>query len=110
MPLNVEVHRDGKPVELNWDGQCLSFFLTTALKESDPELEYQDGKTFGSLTDGEWVDFGWNPIYYLNTKSPLWSVGELTLTGDHSYPRNKDGSEPVEFKAGDKFIMYRSYK
>jgi len=110
MPLNTQVIRNGKPFEMRWDGQSLSIFLTTALIETDPEFEYQDGKTFGDLKPGEWVDFGWSPIYYLATKSPLWHLGEITLTSDHKYILTKDGSEILEFKAGDKFVMYRSYK
>jgi len=112
MPLNTQVLRKGKPVHMSWDGLTLSCFLTTALKETDPEFEYQEGKTFGELPDGEWVNFGMSPIYYLATKSPLWHHGEITLTSDHHYEFVYDDGEKGEadFKAGDKFIMYRSHK
>lgn len=112
MPLEIQVIRKGKPVQLLWDDVTLSCVLSAALQESDPELEYQPGKRFGDLKADEWVDFRMSPIYYLDTKSPLWKKGTLTLNQAHSFfvLNPEPTRKPIVLQSGDRIEMWRSHK
>lgn len=109
MPLEIQVTRNGKAVPFVWDYTTLSCILSAVLKESDPEMKYSDEGTFGELPEGKYVDFRWAPIYYLNTKSPLWHRGSYTIRTHHLFDVVSD-KKPIELKPDDEVTMYRSHK
>lgn len=104
MPLNVEVHRDGKPrTDIVWDYRSLSMIYTAAMKEGDPNYEYQKNKTFGSLEGGQWVDFSMTPIYYMKSKAGLIKNGRQKLKKTHTF-------DTLTLEAGDEIRAWRSHK
>lgn len=121
MPLEVEILRDGKPRILSWDYFTLSCMYTVAIKEGAPDHEglLSDGKTFGELEEGEWVDFSMVPIYYLDVPGcKLLEKGSQKVKNRHIFNRMRDSDEdgnPVEpdllvFEPGDVLRAWRSYK
>jgi hypothetical protein len=80
---------------------------TAALKEGDPELEFTEGKNFGGLPDGEWVDFSWVPIYYLKSKAPLIRYGKQTLLQRHVFDLGDD--KKFVLKPGDVLRAWREF-
>ena len=101
MPLVIKVVRNNEPLKLTWDFQTLSAIYTACIREQDPEQEYAEGKTFGSIEEGHYVDFSMVPIYYLEMpKVPLVARGEQTLLSDHKF-------EWMELKAGDRINAWR---
>lgn len=122
MPLNARVLRNGKPRrDLPWNGgegnaiernfraeALLNAFLTTALKEGDPDLVITaSGKRAGELPDGTLVRIADTGVYYIDTKCPLWKTGRLVLQRDHHFTYD-DGTPFVEFLAGDVLEMFRT--
>lgn len=103
MPLNIEVLRGGEARKLSWDYFTLSCCYTAALKEGDPEFEYAEGKKFGELEEGQWVDFSMAPIYYLDSKAPLLKNGRQVLHRTHKFGE-------LTLEAGDEIRAWRSYK
>lgn len=110
MPLETQVLRNNKPrKDIVWDYHTLSCMYTAAIKETAPDYEYQDGKTFGELGDGEWVDFSMAPIYYLDIpKCPLVKRGEQTLLETHIFDKGEGKS--LIFLPGDTLTAWRSSK
>jgi hypothetical protein len=111
MPLVTEVIRDGEPVKYNWDQNTLNAFLTTALKESDPEtISYLlNGK---ELKPGHVIDFSWYPVYYIETRCPLWKTGKLVIANRYAYiATSQDGDfvSTIVFEPGDTFKMWREH-
>lgn len=102
MPLNTQILRDGKPLDVTWDYKTLSLMYTVAFKEGDPNYEYQDGKKFADLPDGAWIDFSWAPIYYLKSKCGLVKKGRQVLKNRHEF-------DTVTFEPGDVLTAYRSH-
>lgn len=91
MPLETEVRRNGEMVSMEWDYFGLSAMYTAAVKEGAPEYEYEKGKTFGDLKDGQWVDFSMAPIYYLDINCDLVKKGSQVLKDRHRFQgRNAD--------------------
>jgi len=115
MPLNTQVLRDGEPVKgLPWSGflgeTMLNIFLTVGLKEGDPELEYNEGKTFGELEPPDFVNVAWSGVYYIDTKASLWKEGKQTLSRDYTFEWGPEVEFRVELKKGDVLRMWRDYK
>jgi hypothetical protein len=115
VPLNIQVERGKKLVQLYWDDLTLNCVLTAALKEGDPDLEYQEGRTFGNIEGGKFVNLVYTGIYYIDTKCPLWKQGEMTLGSEHRWefgdPQDDGDSDKyrlIELKPGDKIKMWRS--
>jgi hypothetical protein len=108
MPLETQVFRNNVPrKDIVWDFFTLSCMYTVAIKEAAPEYEYQEGKKFGDLEDGEWIDFSMAPIYYLDIpKCPLVKRGEQTLLETHTFDRGEGKS--LIFLPGDRLTAYRS--
>ena len=108
MPLETQIFRNGKArKDIVWDYFTLSCMYTVAIKESAPEYEYQEGKSFGELNDGEWIDFSMAPIYYLDIPNcPLVARGEQTLLETHVFDRGEGKS--LIFLPGDTLSAYRS--
>ena len=103
MPLVIKVTRNEQPLKLTWDFNTLSAIYTACIKEQDPDQEYREGKTFGDIEAGHFVDFSMCPIYYLDMpKVPLVARGEQTLLHDHKY-------EWMELKAGDRITAWREW-
>jgi hypothetical protein len=109
MPLNIRVIRNNETVsDFIWDGVMLSFCYTVAIKEQRPDFEYAEGKTFGDLPEGKFVDFSNAPIYYLTIPGcPLVERGEQTLLYDHSL-ESEDHMRQIHLKAGDRIEAWRS--
>lgn len=110
MPLVTEITRNGeihKP-EGGWTEYVLCAMYTAALKESDPDLEFQAGGTLGEIPDGEVIDFIWsNPIYLLDSEqfnAPLVKRGEQTLLQTHVFD---NGEQCVTFLPGDRLRAWR---
>jgi hypothetical protein len=117
MPLEVQVKRNRKPIDLVWDDITLDILLSCALKESDPDLEYQEGKKFGDIEAPTYVRVSDSGVYYIDTKSPLWKQGRLVLKQEHRYEfgdaehsGNPDRYRLIELKPGDVIEMRRSFK
>lgn len=116
MPLNCQVKRNKRVVKLpEWQTHSeamLNVFLTIGLKEGDPDLVYNaDGKTFGEVEPPKFVNVAWTGVYYINTKCPLWSTGELTLSRDYEYKFDLPEVEApfnVHLKKGDTLHMWRN--
>lgn len=106
MPLNVEIIRNGKALEV-WNDpdsfRFVSYMYTAALKESCPDEEYRDGKVFGDLEGAQWVDFSLCPIYYLTYDAPLVARGEQTLLDMHEF-------EGLILEPGDILRAWRSHR
>lgn len=110
MPLITEILRNGETREdINWDYATLSCMYTVAVKEADPEQEYQPGKTYGNLEEGKYVDFSMTPIYYLDwPKVPLVSKGRQTVKKRHAF---FEGTEyELIFEPGDVLRAWREHK
>lgn len=125
MPLNTRVLRNGKVrKDIPWGGGdgdlfernyvaefLLNAFLTTGLKEGDPELVYSrdsDGteRRVGDLEPGKFLDLAMTGVYYIDTKSPLWREGRITCRDSHTY---LEGTKyEVTFRTGDVLEMWRS--
>jgi hypothetical protein len=108
MPLNTEVHRNGKLLKLNWDYTTLSCMMTAAFKEEFPEEEFAEGRTYGSLKEGQWVDFTYSPLYYIDPAPSVLSKGRQTLKNRHVFQIAED--EELVFEAGDVLRAWRSHK
>ena len=110
MPLATEIKRDGETLNppWGWDYFTLSCMYTAAVKEAAPETEYQDGKTFGDLPEGIYVDFAWTPIYYLDWDIPLIKKGQQILKQEHRFQRTRD--HDFVLKPGDVLRAWREYK
>jgi hypothetical protein len=104
MPLVTEVTRKGKTVPYDWDFTVLSAMLTAAAKESCPEQEFNTGRKFSDLEDGQFVDFSWLPIYYLSWNITVLKKGRQVLKNDHTFGT---GDHKIEFKAGDVLKAHR---
>lgn len=104
MPLVVEILRKGKPLKITWDYFALSCMYTAAVKEAAPDTEYQEGKTFGDLPEGKYVDFSMTPIYYLDWPVPLVKKGQQTLKRRHEFAEGK-----LVLLPGDVLKAWREY-
>jgi len=106
MPLNTRIERDGEVLKLEggWTWFALSAFMTAAFKEDSPDMEYDDGKTFGQLAEGYWVDFSMAPIYYMEGARVI-TRGCQTLRYDHHF---EGPGQVLDLKQGDVLIAYRS--
>lgn len=107
MPLNTEIVRNGKALEVKWDYAVLSAMYTAAVQEAEPKREYKEGSAFGDLEDGHFVDFSLAPIYYLNWKTPLVSSGKQTLERQHTFYLYED-QDPLVLEPGDILRAYRT--
>lgn len=115
MPLNTEVLRFNPKLQrleprkdIVWDYFALSAMYTVAVKEGAPKTEYQDGKCFGDLKEGQWVDFSMAPIYYLDWPCKLIKKGEQIVKETHVF--NAGTENELEFRAGDVLRAWRSHK
>lgn len=117
MPLEINVKRNNKPIKLIWDDITLDIILSCALKESDPDMEYQSGKRFGDIEAPTYVRVSDTGVYYIDTQSPLWKQGRWTFREAHRYEfgnpehaGDPDRYRLIELKPGDVVSMSRSYK
>lgn len=104
MPLNVEVIRARKPVQVRWGHFHLNAMYTAAVREAAPELELASGVTIGEF-DGI-VDFASTGIYYLDIEAPLVRRGEQTLLDTHEFVDPTDG-EVFTLLPGDVLRAWR---
>lgn len=110
MPLNIEVWRGDETVTLEWDWITLSCIYTACVQEAEPDREYNDGKTFGDIPEGKYVNFDMIPIYYLDWNTPLVKKGQQTLQFDHTWKwTHEDEERVIELKAGDVVKAWRSH-
>ena len=105
MPLVTEILRDGETLEVRWDYYTLSCMYTAAVKEAAPFVEYQDGKTFGDLEEGKFVDFSMTPIYYLDWPVPLVKKGKQVLKREHVFKISSE--REIVLKPGDILKAWR---
>lgn len=103
MPLNTQILRNDEPLEVTWDYKTLSIMYTVAFIEGDPKYEYQEGKTFGSLEEGQWIDFSMCPIYYLKSKCGLVKNDRQVLKKRHVF-------DTLTLEPGDVLTAYRSHR
>ena len=132
MPLNCEIRKkNGHVVKVAWDDHTLNCFLSIGMSEGDPELwakffpEAKDNPDYFKRTNDEGVEyeipmnFMAVPVYYLETKAPLWKQGKQTIQNDHTYmiaegyeptPMGANGADakPFVFKKGWELGMWRT--
>lgn len=111
MPLTVEVKRTGERMKFRWSWQLLSCIYTAAMIEAAPETIINDEFTYGTLSEGRYVDWSWSPIYYM-TGCPLLEEGRQTLKQDHTFNVTWESGEEelIELKKGDEIRAWRSQK
>lgn len=96
MPLETEIIGvKGEVVQLPWDFTTLSIMLTVGLREGDPDYKVtlvsdEEETRIGDLPMDKWIDFSWQPIYYLNTKAPLWTKGEHKVENNYEFKINEE--------------------
>ncbi len=114
MPLETEIIGvKGEIIQLTWDFVALSIMLTVGLREGDPDfkvklLRNEEETRIGDLPMDEWIDFSWQPIYYLNTKAPLWKVGEHKVQNNYEFKINDERT--IILRKGYKLRMRRVSK
>lgn len=94
MPLVTSIKRNGKVVKVPWDDNVLNCFLSVGLQEGDPEFY---NKVIGDMPITEMVfehegtlyekpvNFWDVPVYYLETKAPLWKEGKHKVQRPHKF-------------------------
>jgi hypothetical protein len=92
----------------------LNYLLLWALRETDTQIEFKDGKKFSDVftNDDQFMDL--TPVIYgLQTDCPLWTDGNMVYAEDHSVEikSQTDGSEfKLAVKKGDYIEMWREHK
>lgn len=111
MPLELNVLREGESrQDIEWTWNTMSAIYTAAIKDSRPDWEYADGKTFGAIPEGSFVDFSMTPVYYLKIpRCGLVQKGEQTLKRTYSFTNN-DGETWLTLERGDVLTAWRSSK
>ena len=126
MPLNTRIKRKGRVLKgIYWNDHMCNIFLTIGLSEGDPELWNKDDSTPAAdwFFEHEGViyekpmNFMTVPVYYLETKAPLWKEGKHIVQKDHRFlnakPIGKAADNEWEnieviIKKGDVLEMWRS--
>jgi hypothetical protein len=110
VPLNLEVLRRGERVKYRpFDWFVLNAVYTAAMKEAMPDGTVNDQYTWGSLPEGQVVDWSWLPIYYMDL-CPLLAKGRQTLEQDHRFVKTGENGKTrkVVLKKGDVLHAWRS--
>lgn len=114
MPLETEIIGvKGEVVQLPWDLTMLSIMLTVGLREGDPDYKIvvagdEEESRIADIPMDKWIDFSWAPIYYLNTKAPLWRKGEHIVQNNYEFKINDERT--IILRKGYKLRMHRVSK